>query len=517
MRAEVPYGVRWLKEHPTWIPFALPHFTIKEDAFYFLISHHPFLEPAKPLAAMFHRVNGRATVGELMQGTGAIQALATLWEQGIIHMAPQPSSLQGSKILVVEPHPDDAALSVGGALLLERTNSAKTILSVCSRSNSTSYMALGRDYFDASTITELRHQESLLAAKFLNATYHNLGQPDIPLRYIDADRYTLENLAEVRAAAGGYMHMPPPNSLIEEVAALLWTTVQPIEPDEIWFPVGVGNHFDHRLTRDACLHMIATHWDVLSSKQLLLYEDLPYAWEDPQSAYKLTDLLSRHGAKIERTPVDITSVFEEKINCLKIYASQWKVSALRPKIEECARQALADRRGYGESLWKLREPPRSPLPPLVTVKGMAQDRLETALGLLSKRRLRIRRLSILIAHAVGQWADHAASLLRLFPSATIDVLAFHQHKAQFESFMHPRLQLAFFHEQPSSLVFHVLKWSCHLNQTALIFGGPRRIQMAKWLRRVLPTQHAYAFETFEDFCALLHHSPSARAKGERGN
>jgi hypothetical protein len=51
----------------------------------------------------------------------------------------------------------------------------------------------------------------------------------------------------------------------------------------------------------------------------------------------------------------------------------------------------------------------------------------------------------------------------------------------------------------------------------LIFGGPRRIQMAKWLRRVLPAQHAYAFETFEDFCALLHYSPSPRARGERGH
>ena len=223
-------------------------------------------------------------------------------------------------------------------------------------------MALGRDYVDARTITALRHQESVLAAKFLNANYQSLGQPDIPLRYIDADRYTMENLAEVRAAAGGYMHMPPPRSLIEEIAALLWTAVQPIDPDEIWVPIGLGNHFDHRLTRDACLHMIATHWDVLSSKQLLMYEDLPYAWENPKSAHKHIDLLSGHGAKLESAPVDITSVFEEKINCLKIYASQWKLSALHPKIEQCARQARADRRGYGESLWKLREPPRSPSP-----------------------------------------------------------------------------------------------------------------------------------------------------------
>ena len=325
------------------------------------------------------------------------------------------------------------------------------------------------------TISKLREQESLLAAKFLNANYRSLGQPDIPLRYIDAERYTLQNLVEVRAAAGGYMHMPPPNSLIKEIAALLWSAVHPMDPDEIWFPMGVGNHFDHRLTRDACLHMVATHWEALGSKQLLLYEDLPYAWEDPQSARKLIDLLSRYGAKIERVPVEITSVFEEKMNCLKIYASQWKVSALRPKIEACARRVIADRRGYGESLWKLREPPRLPLPPLVTVRGMAQDRLETAVGLLYKRRLRIRRLSILITHAVGQWADHAALLLRLFPSAAINVLAFHQHKAQFESFTHPRLHLSFFPAQPSCMLFPMIKWSCHLNHTALIFGGPRRI------------------------------------------
>ena len=141
--------MRWLYENPTWIPFKLPHFTIKEDAFYFLISHHPFLQPAKPLATMFQSVDGHAPIGELLQSRGAVEALATLWEQGIIHMAPQASCLQGSKILVIEPHPDDAALSVGGALLLQRANSAKTILSVCSRSNSTSYMAQVRDYLDA--------------------------------------------------------------------------------------------------------------------------------------------------------------------------------------------------------------------------------------------------------------------------------------------------------------------------------------------------------------------------------
>jgi hypothetical protein len=104
--------------------------------------------------------------------------------------------------------------------------------------------------------------------------------------------------------------------------------------------------------------------------------------------------------------------------------------------------------------------------------------------------------------------------LRLFPNASIDVLAFHPHKAQFEGFAHPRLHVSFFHVHPRRMLFHIIKWACRLNHTALTFGGPRRIRPAKWLRRVLPTRHAYSFETLEDFCALLRHLLDANGGGE---
>jgi LmbE family N-acetylglucosaminyl deacetylase len=359
-----------------------------------------------------------------------------------------------------------------------------------------------KDFLDARIITDLREKESILAAKFLNARYLSLGEVEVPLRYLPADQYTLENFLNKRFGMLGYRRMPPPFSLVEEVSVLLWNALSRLDPDEIWLPLGIAKHFDHRLTRDACLHMIATHWHVFRTKRIILYEDLPYAWEDPQSAQQLTGLLHQNGAKIDRTSIDITNVFDEKIDCLKIYASQWKVSMLRPNIEAAAKQAAVHGKGYGESLWILHDPPKLPLTPLITVRGMSQDQLQKAISLLFKYREKIKQLSLLISHAVGLWSDHAALLLRLFPNARIEVLAFRQNMDQFAGFSNPRLHLTFFHEHPISLIFNVIKWSAHINHTVLIFGGTRRFKEANWLRRALLTQHAYVFETFEDICAL---------------
>jgi hypothetical protein len=46
----------------------------------------------------------------------------------------------------------------------------------------------------------------------------------------------------------------------KEVAALaeeLTQCVTMLEPDELWIPMGLGHHVDHRLTRSACLRMLA--------------------------------------------------------------------------------------------------------------------------------------------------------------------------------------------------------------------------------------------------------------------
>jgi len=107
--------------------------------------------------------------------------------------------------------------------------------------------------------------------------------------------------------------------------------IERLEPQRVYFPLGIGNHVDHQLLRGVGLGLLAEsrRWVMPGPDyvgRIAFYEDFPYAWwsdfgrlEDlPGDA--LADLPSDVSLAPEYAPIG--DVVEQKIAGISLYASQ---------------------------------------------------------------------------------------------------------------------------------------------------------------------------------------------------
>jgi LmbE family N-acetylglucosaminyl deacetylase len=120
----------------------------------------------------------------------------------------------------------------------------------------------------------------------------------------------------------------------QEVAALaeeLTQCVTMLEPGELWIPMGLGEHVDHRSTRSACLLMLAEARGQFSQMPVCMYEDIRF---DGNRATLLTAALHSVNTRLTRGREDITDVFREKLRLVSVYASQFKLSYIEPILRQ---------------------------------------------------------------------------------------------------------------------------------------------------------------------------------------
>jgi LmbE family N-acetylglucosaminyl deacetylase len=124
-----------------------------------------------------------------------------------------------------------------------------------------------------------------------------------------------------------------------------------LEPQKVYVPLGVGNHVDHQLCREAGLRLLgeARRWVMPGPEYagiVTFYEDFPYAWW--QGFTGLDDLPPTGLAELPRgialTPdyADISDQLERKIQGVSMYESQ--MDRLFGGTQEMARQARAHAR-----------------------------------------------------------------------------------------------------------------------------------------------------------------------------
>jgi len=116
-----------------------------------------------------------------------------------------------------------------------------------------------------------------------------------------------------------------------EPSEILRREIARLEPQKVYFPLGVGGHVDHQLCRDAGISLLneGRRWVMPGPEyagRVVFYEDFPYAWWN--DFRRLDDL----GADVLRelppevslypTYADITDQLERKITGINIYASQ---------------------------------------------------------------------------------------------------------------------------------------------------------------------------------------------------
>ena len=175
-----------------------------------------------------------------------------------------------------------------------------------------------QDVIEAATAGDIvarRRVEEERFAYFAEASVVFLDLPDAVFRGYEGDE---QLLGPVRGDDDA-----PIGILRKEIARL--------EPQTVYLPLGVGNHVDHQLCREAGISLLAEarRWVMPGPEwagKVVFYEDFPYAWWSQFNA--LSDLpegaLEGIPEGVHLTPryADITDQIERKVRGVAMYESQ---------------------------------------------------------------------------------------------------------------------------------------------------------------------------------------------------
>ncbi|HLJ87416.1 MAG TPA: PIG-L family deacetylase [Candidatus Angelobacter sp.] len=225
------------------------------------------------------------------------------------------------EMIVISPHPDDAAFSLAGTLkVLVSAGCGVRIINCFTLSR---YAPFGARDDRLSVVTRRRHEEEL----FL----HDLGG--------DCRSDDL-GLVDAPARTGGIRGILAQNDSqrAENVRLLVANLEEPGPDTAILAPLAIGKHADHSIARHAALAKYRRY-------PLAFYEDLPYA------AMPSAQIL----AAVEET----LSQLEEKLQPLLVHwlgDSEWKrrcCARYKSQISEAGIQKIVDymERNNGERLW----------------------------------------------------------------------------------------------------------------------------------------------------------------------
>ncbi len=202
--------------------------------------------------------------------------------------------------LLLSPHPDDIALSIGGLLHGGLLAAPVRVVTLFGRSN---YLETSGFQEDVNAVTRIRQAEETDAVRTFGVelVYHELSEA--ALRDSEAgDCIFAENCTERFSG-------PP------ELDNLVLESVRDLPGATIWAPLGLGCHRDHLLVQRTAALVAQS-----AGRPLVYYEDLPYAAQMAERA------IERHALQIERRlrpeRIAVEGVFEQKLATVAGYSSQ---------------------------------------------------------------------------------------------------------------------------------------------------------------------------------------------------
>ena len=404
-----------------YVPHLRPHVQRRDHEAFFMISKRPLLDLSSEEVLLYDDIDGCKTVAEHEEvHADARNRLLRWWEASVVELIAPISVPASPHLVVVEPHMDDAALSVGGRLLLRRGRGRTTILSVVKWSNFTSYLTVGREFADVREITDLRQRESVLAARLLGAEHHCLDWTDAPLRFYPAERWSEATPEKFKHFPHVFTNMLPDPMDVSGLAEQLVQHLKVLAPDELWIPMGLGNHADHRTTRSACLIMLAEARGQFSGVPVSMYEELPYS-ATLDHASQIRDALANGGTRSVPNTEDITDVIEEKLRVVSVYASQFKLSYIEPGIRTLGEREAKEAGRFAEKSYRLEGSIHLPPEAQLSRECVGLTALQTAVAKLLVDRKRCRRLRVVVlpSGSLGNWKADSESLVSAFPNADI--------------------------------------------------------------------------------------------------
>lgn len=482
-----------------------PHFQLRGGSLFFLISRHPMVNLNESEQALWSLLGEDATVEAIRArlGTLADQTMRSLIDYEVAEVVLPAPLRRRRRVMVIEPHMDDATLSVGGAMLQRRADCEFLIVTMATQSIASSYQDLHREFFDVETISGLRKAESAIVARLLWGQHIPLGLVEASLRY-HPQNWTLDWFRRHEYAIYNYLeHFALPGEL-EQWTSTLTKAIANLQPDEIWMPLGVGIHVDHQLTLHACLNIMRDNPRLVQGCVCRFFQDVPYAAVNPGHTAAVLKALIGAGATLEEERVDITATMREKRHLISIFASQWKIQVIQVKVEACAKSLGKSPEYYGELLYRVADPPRKKIAMLAT--SAARDsvhRVECDVTPWFRRNRFAPVIGLLLVAPVGHWAVDIKSLLEYFPDAHLEVHMQTKFAAHAEMFTSPRVSIHLGGNRWAWLFKDGLPTTLTRRLPLVIIAGRRREMRGRWFARVGVLSDAVASPTTSDFILAL--------------
>lgn len=466
------------------IPLKRPHFHLRGAELYFMISKRPYLVMDGNEVALWNRIDGAASVGELEDICPEAREILGRWREAeIVEIAAAEFPAGRRKVLVIEPHMDDAILSVGGIMWDRRKTHEFVVASLVGFSNFTSYHRIDRDYFDVATVTALRCDESSLIMRLLGGRHLALDCHDAPLRY-QPGNWSLDWFRKNRRSIAAFINQAPVADEVSHWAVELGRLIRETEADEVWFPMGVGTSTDHETTRNSCLLALMELRDHRVCPDVYLYQDVPYAMNFPWHTGQILDALTAAGADLQQERVDITNAMPDKLRLISIFASQFKMSYMGHRVENTARLASAATGEFGELIVRARS-----LPAAVDFLELysGRDHLRTlsrTLDAWAERHQKARRITLLCPMGVGRWKDLMGSLLEMFPESEFDIHLTADGVDETSRFVSPRIRIHPVRPSPKAWFFTILRVLLSMSRPLVVCTG-WKIKKAEPLIRLM--------------------------------
>ena len=203
------------------IPVRLPHYRLRDAGLHFLISRRPAVHLEAHEQEVWRALDGSAPIEALLERFPgrAEPALRRFLDLGVCALVEGSFPAGRRRVLVIEPHMDDGALSLGGTMWSRRAVCEFTLVTLAGRDNFTSYYFLDRDYFNVDEVSALRRAESALLARALGGRHVALDLSEAPLRYRQDD-WTLDWYRRHRDSVSAFIsHTSGPEELREIAAA----------------------------------------------------------------------------------------------------------------------------------------------------------------------------------------------------------------------------------------------------------------------------------------------------------
>jgi LmbE family N-acetylglucosaminyl deacetylase len=450
---------------------------------------HQLGAPERQLWSLLQRPVSVGAVRESL-GDDADGTLREFLRGGYCELIEPEFATARHRVLVIEPHADDAIFSVGGTMWLRRHECVFVIATMASRSNHTRYRDLGQGP-DIGGVTDIRRRESELVARMLGGEHIAVGMTDTALRYHDAewtDEFYLRHRMAIQARTARVADDAERARWIEAMRQLLSRA----SAAEVWVPLG-GPHSDHMLTADACFAAMAAQPSLAEGRTLRVYQEFPYATRYPRHMKTALAALTRAGALLEEERISIAPVREQKRRLASVYDSQ--------NVDEM--YAAGAEIDQTEWLWTVRELPRRIDRSGLVSQAIAAPPAGGAMARWVTRNRDAERVRVLLSAPTGRWEVDVTVLEAAFPRARFEVYVGAAAAAEVVEAPRGRVDTRIVAGGALAWLLQTLKLRMAAPAPTLFHAGERREPQARLLSRLLFGSDVLVITTMDQLASAL--------------